>query len=457
MPRLQQILATSARLLAPLLILIMGMGVLLVFGRRPDVPRREMDGDRSPLVETVEVTRFEGALPLEVEGVAVPYRMVRLSAEVDGRITEKGPDTRAGSYVQQGQFLLQIDPAEYDLAVRRLKAQVRQAEQDLRAVEIDIANTGSLIDLARQELELRRAELARREEVYDKEVITDSELDEARRLELVARNALQTLENALATARQRKATLQAARERVDVELQRAELDRRRTRIVSPLTGTIMSDLVEENDFVRKGDQLVVLNDTSRVEIKCTLRMDQLYWLWLQAGIGRPGEPMPSEAIFELPSTPVEVVYRLHGDDFIWKGVLSRYEGQGIDEKTRTVPCRVRIDAPTRVEMSRSGDASRSEVVPPTLFSGMYVKVRVPVTPPVALLTVPAAAVRPGNRVWLVRDGKLRIETVELVQAGRETDILRRPPGDRLRAGDRVVVSPLPHAAAGMPVTEVAAR
>ncbi|MFV2068800.1 MAG: efflux RND transporter periplasmic adaptor subunit [Pirellulales bacterium] len=457
MIRIRKFLIKAGRFVLPLLILVAGVGTLLVFGKRPEVPRRDASGDRSPVVETVEVISFEDMLPLEVEGVAIPYRTVRLSAEVDGRITEKSPDARAGSYVRKDDFLLQIDTADYDLEVARLKSEVRQAEEDIRAVEIDVASTRSLIELAGQELALRKAELARRERVYAKKVITDSELDEARRLKLVSQNALQTLQNALASYQQRTQTLGAAQDRANVRLQRALLDQKRTRVTSPLTGTIISDFVEEDDFVKRGDPLLLLNDTSRVEIKCSLRMDQLCWLWLQAGIGRPGEQTSPESLFELPTSPVQVIYRLHGTDYMWNGLMSHYEGMGLDEKTRMVPCRIRVDEPTRVRRSESGQSSERDVSPPSLLSGMYVTVRVPVKPPVSLLSVPAAAVRPGGRVWVVRDGALQIETVDVILARKESDIIRQSARGGLRAGDRVIISPLPHTTAGMPVTEVAAR
>jgi len=451
------LLMRLGRCILPLGILSAGVGTLLVFGKRPEVPHRSEPPDRASLVKTVAVTAFEGLLPLEVEGVAMPYRTVRLSAEVDGRITEKARRSRAGRYVRKNDFLLQIDTADYDLDVARLKSDVRQAEEDMRAVDIDVSNTRSLIELAREELALRKSELERRQKVYAKKVITDSELDEARRLKLVARNALRTLQNALASHQQHKRTLTAAEDRVKVQLQRALLNQRRTRIISPLTGTVISDFVEENDYVKKGDPLVLLNDTSRVNVKCSLRMDQLYWLWLQAGIGRPGEPAPPESLFELPTTPVEVVYRLHGTDYVWDGLLSRYEGTGLDAKTRMVPCRVRIDAPTHVRRSEGGASSAADVTPPTLFSGMYVTVRVPIKPPISLLAVPAAAVRPSGQVWVIRHHTLQIEGVDVVLARQETDILRQPTRGGLRPGDRVIVSPLTHPTAGMPVTEVAAQ
>jgi len=418
--------------------------------------RRQETGNSTPLVETATVRAFDKKLPIEVDGVAIPYRQVKLSAEVPGRITRKEASSRAGSYVHQNDVLLQIDPTDYDLEVARLQSELTQADTDIKAVEIDISNTRSLIDLARQDLVLQRKDLTRREKLRATKTISENDLDDARRLELAKRNALQMLQNQLASHTQRKRTLQAARERVHVQLQRAEVDRTRTRVVSPVSGTVVADYVEQGNFVKKGDPLFLLNETSRMEVKCSLRMDQLYWLWMQHGSAERPKGSRPESRFELPNTKVEVVFRLRGVEYIWDGVLSRYEGTGLDAKTRMVPCRVRVDAPTRVRTDAGGSAVGGFSIP-ALFSGMYVAVRIPVAPSVPLLAIPSVAVRPGGRVWVVRDGALRFMTVKTVLATGETVVVRQPAGGELRPGDKVVTSPLASVKTGMPVTEVAAQ
>ncbi len=452
----KSLLAELTRIGLPLLILATGIGGFLVFGQRPKMARREETGHTAPLVEAAEVRAFDKKLPIEVDGVAIPYRQVKLSAEVPGRITRKESSSRAGSYVHQNGFLLQIDPTDYDLEVARLQSELTQADEDIKAADIDISNTRSLIDLARQDLGLQRKDLARREKLRASRTISENDLDDARRLELSKQNALQTLCNQLAAHTQRKRTLQAARERVHVQLQRAEADRKRTRVLSPVSGTVVADYVEQGNFVKKGDPLFLLNETSRMEVKCSLRMDQLYWLWMQHGSDeRPGRSQP-EARFELPNTKVDVVFRLHGVEYIWDGVLSRYEGTGLDVKTRMIPCRVRVDAPTRVRIGAGGTTIGGFSLP-TLFNGMFVAVRIPVAPAVPLLAVPSVAVRPGGRVWVVRDGALRFVTVKIVLATGETVVVRQPARGELRPGDKVVTSPLPSVKTGMSVTEVAAQ
>ena len=457
----KSLFAELARIGLPLLIVATGVGGFLVFGQRPEMTRREEAGTKAPLVETAAVRAFDKKLPIEVDGVAIPYRQVKLSAEVPGRITRKEANSRAGSYVHQNEVLLQIDPTDYDLEVARLRSEAAEADENIKAAEIDIANTRKLIDLAQQDLVLQRKDLTRREKLRATRAISENDLDDARRLELVKRNALQTLQNQLASHTQRKRTLQAARKRVAVEIQRADADRKRTRVVSPVSGTVVVEYVEQGNFVKKGDPLFLINETSRMEVKCSLRMNQLYWLWMQRGSAERSASSRPESRFELPNTKVEVAFRLRGVEYVWDGVLSRYEGTGLDTKTRMIPCRVRVDAPTHVRTVAVGSAAGRTAVRgfsmPALFSGMFVTVRIPVAPAVPLLAIPSVALRPGGRVWVVRGGVLRLVTVSVILTEGDTVVVSQPSEGVLQPGDKVVTSPLPSVSAGMPVTEVAAQ
>jgi multidrug efflux pump subunit AcrA (membrane-fusion protein) len=448
----QSFFQQAARLAVPLAILAAGIGGFMVFGQRPRLARRPDSGPQIPIVKTDRVESFERAIILEVEGVAVPFRQVTLSAEVAGRITQKDPKCRAGSYVEQDDFLVQIDPTDYDLEVRRLQIELQQADEDIQAVQIDITSAESLIELASESLVLQQRELARRKVLYKKKAVSESELDEGQRLELSSRHSLQSLQNQAASLRQRRRTLDAARELVNVNLERAQVDVRRTRVVSPVVGTIVEDLVEQDSYVAKGDPLVRLNETSRMEIQCSLSVDQIYWLWLQAGILSPDETASPQSLLELPQTPVTVAFAFDGIECQWDGVLSRYEGDGLDRKTRMVPCRVRIDQPTHVR-THADSPRKAGISLPALFSGMYVTVRIPVQPSVPLLSMPPAALRPGGQVWVLRDGKLWIELVDRARIEENRVLVRPSMAAGLTIGDQVITSPLPHVVRGMSVAQ----
>ena len=168
MKRTASFLSGVAKFIAPLAIVGVGVGGFLSFGQRPEIPQREASDDTRALIETIVAKAYDEPMVFEVEGVAVPYRQVILSAEVAGQIVRKDPESRAGNYVAKDQFLFQIDETDYALEVERLGNQLKQSETEIDAVDVDIANTNSLIELAKEDLHLRQKELARSEALSKK-------------------------------------------------------------------------------------------------------------------------------------------------------------------------------------------------------------------------------------------------------------------------------------------------
>jgi multidrug efflux pump subunit AcrA (membrane-fusion protein) len=98
---------------------------------------------------------------------------------------------------------------------------------------------------------------------------------------LVADNTLQTLKNQLRANRVRRNRLQIAAQLAQAALQKAQLDLERTKIAAPVDGVIVQDTVEEGSFVQRGTALFTIDDTSSIEVQCSLEMGDLYWLWRQ--------------------------------------------------------------------------------------------------------------------------------------------------------------------------------
>jgi len=153
--------------------------------------------------------------------------------------------------------------------------------------------------------------------------------------------------------------------------------------------------------------------------------------------------------FGMPPVPCEVAFEFEGVETVWDGYLSRYEGTGMDRATRMFPCRVIVDAPEKTRVRANNGTTG--ISPPTLLSGMYVTVRIPIDSPVPLLRVPAESIRPGEQLWIERDGKLRIVTIRLVRVDGDSALVRQD-GSALTEGDHVIISPLASITDGMAVT-----
>jgi multidrug efflux pump subunit AcrA (membrane-fusion protein) len=481
-------LGEAIRIVVPLLILVAAiggfMGLWSLRSPPPDVQRPEAFPD----ITTEALREHIGGFEIEVDGMVVPHRMVTLSAEVPGRITYKSPDCRAGRYVHAADAgsnvepLIRIDSRDYEFEVQRLTAMLEQADVALAELDEDVRGTSELVKLAQRDVDLRRRELQRELSLSD--VSSAAARERAEREELAARNAMVKLQNQYQLLLTRKESLNASKRLAQVQLEKARLDLLRTEIYAPTDGMIVEEMVEQDSFVQKGTSLLVLQDTQRAEVKCNLRLEQMYWLWLSDNSPAASAAMPdAEQDYELPRADVRVLYRLAGRDYAWDGYLARYDGIGLDERTRTIPCRVVVENPREVQVEGESELPLA-TGPPALLRGMFVSVRILIEPHPEpgkqLYRIPEGALRPGKRIWLDRDGALKIVPVEFIRlvkrapandipvaaGGEDTtadalehgltldesaqlDALVQLAVTDLRPGDRLIVSPLVDAREGM--------
>ncbi|MBC8868212.1 MAG: HlyD family efflux transporter periplasmic adaptor subunit [Planctomycetes bacterium] len=441
------------RIIAPLVILAFGAGGFFLLKQKSEASKQAGEKKGAPEVDTAPVKLHEGALTIRNDGRVVPYVEVSLSAEVAGRIVSKADVCRAGRFVQKGQLLLQIDPGDYDREKRRLDKELEQAVASLEELEVQVASTQTLIKLAEDEFELQQNELDREQKLMARGATTDASVDQAKRGVLQARNSLLTLSNQLNLLTTSRTRLTSVRGVTQVRLEQAVEDLERTQITSPIDGMVVTESVQENSYVQRGTPLVTLEETSTVEVQCRLRMDELYWIWSQvakqAAFADREEAMTD---YQLPETPVTVVYRLSDEEYVWQGVLWRYDGIGVDERTRTVPCRVRVDSPRDVKLRTAAGFVEPTTGPPALVRGMFVGLEIRAKPKAKLLEVDEMAVQPGNKVYRIREGRLHTLDVQVVAIADGVAVLRAK-DDSLRVDDKVVVTPLGDVTDGMTVKE----
>jgi biotin carboxyl carrier protein len=322
---------------------------------------------------------------------------------------------------------------------------VQRAREEIKAVSVDLQNTEELIKLADEDCQLQKNQLERMQSLFKRKTANETELENAMKLELTARNSRQTLRNQLSTLAQQKITKQATEKLFEAQLQRAKADVQRCSVESPLQGRIVDDSVEEGDYVKSGDVLVNISDGSRMEVKCQLRGEEYAWVMQQPQTTDQSSDSPETATVFDPGKPppveCEIIFEFEGVETIWKGYISRFEGSGIDRDTRTIPCRILVEEPYKSYVNGSA-GGRATISPPSLVSGMFVGVRIKIESPVPLLQLPIDAVRPRGEIWVNRDDHLeRVADISVIHTEGQTAFVRAD-GSGLQVDDRVVVSPL---------------
>jgi multidrug resistance efflux pump len=172
--------------------------------------------------------------------------VVTLSADVSGRIVSLA--VQDNQHVDKGQLLLEIDPAQYHLAVEHAKRGVEVAKASLGQAQASITASEALLK-QRQNEELRRRTLK------DRSAISGEEWEKANTDAAVAQADLLRNQANLVLA---QANVQLA----IAALTQSELNLQRTRVISPVTGFVTNLLTREGDYASTGGPLLALVDSS---------------------------------------------------------------------------------------------------------------------------------------------------------------------------------------------------
>ena len=436
------------------LILAFGVWVCMGLAKLKEDPKDQSAKQLVPRVSTVAAESFAGQLDLEVSGTVVPYREIRVAAEVSGNIIRKYPACEAGNFVTKGTKLLEIDPEDYQLQLKTRKAELAQSKKMLDEAAQELEGVKKNVALAERDYEIAEAEFERNQRVRN--ALSSAEFDQSRRNRLNAESALTGQKNSFQLIQAKIERLKTAVQLSEAQLERAELNLAKSVIVAPDDGIIVAEDVQEGEFVNMGTQLLAFEDTSRSEVICNLAPRDLEWIRenskVDPDVAKEFEKNKLLAVYYLPRTAVSI-YEPGKQSVVWKGELERFDGIGRDSRTRTIPTRITIEQPV-VEVDNKAHA---------LVRGMYVKCRIEVEVSQAdseqeFITIPSIAVRPGNYVWVVEDEKLRRVDIQIVDRGeRKLDdqnqnyvVIRRAEGG-LKAGDQIVSSPIPQPVEGMEV------
>jgi multidrug efflux pump subunit AcrA (membrane-fusion protein) len=387
----------------PLLLLFGGAFVVWILGSVEPEQRPPIDTTRTGRLQALPPVRVERLqslestgqqLKLQVDGNVVPFREARVAAEVAGRVIFKSDQCEAGSYVKKDQLLMQLDPTDYELEVQRLTRMKEQEYAALSEVDQEMANTQPLIELAEQDVQLQQKEV-KRLTTLPEGFASPAEIDRANRALLAANAELVSANNQLKLLAKRRVSLEASERLAATQLKAAEVNLKRAEIRAPIEGVIVREDADLNTFVSRGSMLITIEDTSKVEVATSLRMDQLYWILDQQ---RQRDDQSSRG-YDLPETPAIIEYELSGREGViyrWKGRLLSYDGIGVDPVTRTVPVRVVVDNPTEY-IDERGETQHVDGAT-ALVRGMYVRVNLLIQPKTRLVVIPSRALQPGNRV-----------------------------------------------------------
>jgi HlyD family secretion protein len=272
--------------------LIIGLVVVVAFAA---IAYANLGLQRStaPEVTTEEIRERDLEAIVSASGAIEPKSTVDISAETMGKVVNLA--VVEGERVSAGQFLLQIDP-------RNLETQVRNREASLASARSRLEQTKAQIENNRLALQQAQDNLRRQEELWNAELIPREQYERAINDEKMRQTDLAVTQQSMLTQGE-----QIHQE--EANLESAQHDLTRVRVVSPIDGIVTRQNIEVGETAvvgtmnNAGSVLLTIADLS--VINAEIEVDETDIPYVQ--LGQPAE-ITIDALPDLtfPGTVTEV-------------------------------------------------------------------------------------------------------------------------------------------------------
>ncbi len=348
-----------------------------------------------PVVRVLPLERDSYQVVIAATGTVIPARRIVMRSRVSGQVMAVHREFIEGGYLKKGAMVLQLDDADYRLVIAQKKSNVVNSQYALK-------------------VELGRQEVARREwQMLGGHALSKQELSK-QDLSKEAGTALALRGPHLEKAR---ADVEVAR----IQVRKAELDLERTRITAPFNAVVKSRSVDIGSQVSPQEQLAELVGTDSYWVRASVPVDRLDRITIPRESADPGSPVRMR--YARGQTIAGRIIRLLGD---------------LDAASRMARLLIEVKDPLRRQANARGGLP--------LLIGEFVRVEILGQKLEAVITIPRAALRDGETVWMLNeDMTLRILKVMPIWRDKEAVVIQ----NALRDGDRIIISELSAPVAGM--------
>lgn len=347
----------TKQFLYSMVFLFLGLSIFFLFKiTRPKVAKKPVEF-LAPLVEVKNLHKEDITIIVKGFGTVRAHINVEIVPQVSGNIVEKNPQFRAGGFIPAGQFIVKIDPSDYELALRQANASVAQA---------------------RVKLETEQAEaIVAEQEWYGLNPNTEPNNPLVLRKPQI-RQAQAELESALA------------------KLAEAELELDRTIIKMPIDLCILKDEIDLGQLATVGKSIGSGFGTDKAEVQVPLEDGDLKWFNTQIN-QNTSDFSPSKVI---------VGVDFAGGFHQWNGIVKRTVGQ-VDLNSRMIDVVIEIDKPF------------NNLDKPDLLPGTFVEVSIIGHKVKNAFSIPRDAVHKADTIWLVQQGRLRIKKIDIIRSDKD--------------------------------------
>jgi len=196
-----------------------------------------------------------------------------ISSRIDGTVLRVYAENN--ETVRVGELLVEIDPRDYEIAVKNMRANLAQAEAQVKSAKADYETALSKLRASEATSAKAQRDAARYEELLKEEVVSRVQYEEYLRVAQVDA-AMVAADRAVATSAHktivsREAAVQAAQAALDQAL----LNLSYTKISAPAGGIVGKKTVELGHRIQPGQTLMAVVETEDIWVTANFKETQL--------------------------------------------------------------------------------------------------------------------------------------------------------------------------------------
>jgi HlyD family secretion protein len=370
--------------------------------------------------ELLEVKPGTIAKTFKEEGKVVSQVERPIQLMYGGKIVEL--PVEEGQEVKQGDLLVKFDTKELDLQLEQFLAELKSLEgEEIKTYkephESSIKTQQLQVEQAQLDYESAKTNFDRIKLLFDEGAVTESELEDARKLLQSAENSLIQQKEALALLYElfdpdsgTKQYYAGRKDALDAQIKLIKYKIENSTITSPIDGVVSNLTFKKGEVVSPNSTLMTIFKKDSYEI-------QVY-------------VMTRDAVGICPGMKVELIWEDEKDDTVFEGTVKKIAPYAVE----------RISAlgleEQRVEVTIEPRTPKSI----KLYPGYKLDIQFTTDKQEEKLIVPKTALFPyeeGDALWVVRDGRAEIQPVKK-GFDNDRDVVIE---EGLKNGELVVLNP----------------
>jgi RND family efflux transporter MFP subunit len=370
---------TTVKTILTSTVMIIGsaLAISVIFSTEPKAQKDGATKKTPMLVEVINADWGNHVPVIRTYGVVKPSKTIQLKPRVGGEVIAVSPQFVPGNLISQGQWLIKLDPTDFEIALERARSELTKAESAY----------------AIEQGEQIRAQKAF--ELVSETIASDNK-------------ALILRQPQLKQAEAEVKTAQAMVKQAEIELQR-------TVIAMPFSGQILSREANLGSQLTPGNVLADVIGTKTYWIESNIPLSQLAWLAAPAS--------DDEANVVIKNTTAGNQETAHQGKLIQ--VITR-----LDEQSRMARVLIEVNDPLGLTSNNQQISSNA------LIAGTYVETDLPAITINDSVKLPVQYLRKRDTAWVMKDGKLDIRSVTVLYRDENFAYI----SEGITEGDKVITT-----------------